>query len=135
MLPTRAAGVSVKIPVFDGGRRDARRAEAASALRAETLRTRDTAQQVELEIRLAVESLKSAESQVKVAREALGQSERELAQAQRRYEAGVSIGLEVTDAQARLARARESSDAALFRQRAATIDLAVAVGNLEMVLR
>jgi outer membrane protein TolC len=134
-LPTRSAGISVRIPLWDGGRTDARRDEAASMLRQEAIRTRDTARQVELEIRLAVEALKSAESLVVVAREALAQSERELAQAERRVSAGVASGLEVADAQARLARAREGEVAAVFRQQASRIDLGVAVGNIDMVLR
>lgn len=134
-LPTRSAGISVRIPVWDGGRTDARRAESASQLRQESIRTKDTARQVELEIRLAVEALKSAENLVAVAREALGQSEKELAQAERRVGAGVASGLEITDAQARLARARETEVAAVFRQQAARIDLGVAVGNIDMVLQ
>ncbi|HEY3442870.1 MAG TPA: TolC family protein [Paludibaculum sp.] len=134
-IPTRTVGVSVRVPIWDGGRRDARRAEGASQLRQETIRTRDTAQQVELEIRLALESLKSSESQVVVALEALTQSEKELAQAERRFEAGVASGLEVTEAQARVARSRENNIAAVFRQKAARVDLGVAVGNIDMVLQ
>ncbi len=135
LLPTRTVGVTVKVPVWDGGRRDARRAESASLLRQEGIRTRDTSQQVELEIRLAIEALKSAESQVVVATEALGLAERELAQAERRFGAGVATGLEVTDAQTRVSRARENKVSALFRQKAARVDLGVAVGNIDMVLQ
>lgn len=134
-LPTRTAGVSLRVPLWDGGRRDARRAEGASQLRQESIRTRDTAQQVELEIRLALESLKSSEGQVAVALEALSQSERELAQAERRFAAGVASGLEVTAAQASLARARENKIAAVFKQSSARVDLGVAVGNIDMLLQ
>ncbi|MBI5281737.1 MAG: TolC family protein [Candidatus Solibacter usitatus] len=134
LIPTRAAGVQVRIPLWDGGRRDARRTESAALLRQEGIRARDTAQQVELEIRLALEALKSAESQVAVALEAMAQSEKELAHAQRRYEAGVSSGLEVTDAQTRVARAREENVLAVFRQKAARVDLGVAVGNIDLVI-
>jgi outer membrane protein TolC len=135
LLPTRSVGVQVKIPLWDGGRRDARRGESAAMLRQEAIRTRDTAQQVELDIRLAIESLKSAESQVQTTLEALAQSEKELEQAQRRVEAGVASGLEVTDAQARVARARESQVAAVYRQKAARVDLGVAVGNIDLVIQ
>ena len=134
-IPTRTVGVSVRVPLWDGGRRDARRAEGASQLRMETIRTRDTAQQVELEIKLALESLKSSEGQVVVALEALTQSEKELAQAERRFEAGVASGLEVTEAQARVARSRENNIAAVFKQKTARVDLGVAVGNIDMVLQ
>jgi outer membrane protein TolC len=134
MLPTRSVGVSVNVPIWDGGRRDARRAEAASLARAETIRTRDVAQQVELEIRVALEILRSAENQVLVARQTLELAERELAQAERRVDAGVAPSIEITDAQARVARARENEVSSLFRQKTARIDLAVAVGNLDMLL-
>ncbi|WP_321476110.1 TolC family protein [uncultured Paludibaculum sp.] len=135
LLPTRSAGVSVKVPIFGANRKDPERAESASLLRQESIRTRDTAQQVELEIRVAVTALKSAESQVAVALEAQTQSEKELAQAERRYEAGVAIGVEVTDAQARVARARENNVAAVFKQKSARIDLGVAVGNIDLMLQ
>lgn len=135
LLPTRSAGLSMKVPIFGVNRKDPERAESASLLRQEGIKTHDTAQQVELEIRVAVTALKSAESQVAVALEALSQSEKELAQAERRYQAGVAIGVEVTDAQARVARARENNVAAVFRQKSARIDLGVAVGNIDLMLQ
>lgn len=133
-LPTRTAGVQVSVPLWDGGRRDARRAEAASLQRAEEIRARDAVKQVEMEIRLAIESLKSAEAQVAAARESLAQAERELEQAERRVAAGVATPLEVTEAQARVARAREAVVAATFRQKAARIALGEAAGNLDLML-
>lgn len=133
-LPTRSVGVQVTVPLWDGGRRDARRDEARAQQRAEEIRTRDTAKQVELEIRLALEALKSAEGQVAAARAVFEQAERELEQAERRVAAGVATPLEVTEAQARLARAREAVVAAAFRQKAARIELGEAVGNLDLVL-
>jgi|DewCreStandDraft_4_1066084.scaffolds.fasta_scaffold32656_3 outer membrane protein TolC len=133
-LPTRTAGVQVTVPLWDGGRRDARRAEAQAQERAEEIRTRDAARQVEMEIRLALEALKAAEGQVAAARAVFAQAERELEQAERRVAAGVATPLEVTEAQARLARAREAVVAAVFRQKAARIDLGAAAGNLDLML-
>jgi outer membrane protein TolC len=89
---------------------------------------------VELEIRVAVETLRAAENQVLVSRQTLDLAQKELEQAERRVDAGVAPSLEVTDAQARVARARENDVTALFRQKTARIDLAVAVGNLDMLL-
>ena len=127
-LPTRTVGISVRVPMFDGGRRDARRAESASQYRAEKVQTNDLKEQIELDVRLALDALRSAEEQVKVAREGLELAENELAQARRRYEAGVAIGLEVTDAQSRLERARDNQTAALYNYNVARIDLAQAMG-------
>ena len=66
-LPTRTYGLSLRVPVFDGGRRDAQRAENMSLLRQEGIRTRDLEQQVKLDVRLAADALRSADAQVKVA--------------------------------------------------------------------
>jgi outer membrane protein len=130
-LPTRTYGISLRVPIFDGGRRDARRAEAASQYRSEKVRTLDLREQIELEVRLALDSLHSAEEQVKVAREGLQLSENELAQARRRNEAGVANSLEVTDAQTRLERARDNQTEALYNYNLARIDLEQAMGKVK----
>lgn len=132
---TRTVGVSVSIPFFDGGRRKSRVAESTVALRQEQIRTRDLEQQVELDIRLALDSLRSAEQQVETSREGLQLAENELEQARRRYQAGVAVPLEVTDAQTRLTRARENQIAALYNHNLARLDLATARGAIEEFIR
>ena len=134
-IPTRTYGFTVRVPVFDGGRRDARRAESASQLRQEHVQIRDLRAQIELDVRLALDSLKSAEDQVKVAEEGLALAENELAQAQRRYQAGMTSGIEVTDAQTRLERARENRIAALFNYNQARIDLGAATGTIGAMIQ
>jgi outer membrane protein len=129
-LPTRTVGVMLRVPIFDGGRRDYRRMEAASQYRAEIVRTKELKEQIELDVRLALDALHSAEEQVKVAREGLQLSENELAQARRRYDAGVAYGLEVTDAQTRLERARDNQTEALYNYNLARIDLENAMGQV-----
>jgi len=134
-LPTRTYGVSLRVPVFDGGRRDARRAESASQYRSEKVRTNDLKEQIELDVRLALDGLESAEQQVKVAKEGLELSENELAQARRRVDAGVAIGVEVTDAQTRLERARDNQTAALYNYNVARIDLAQSMGKVRSMVQ
>ncbi len=134
-LPTRTYGVGLRIPIFDGGRRDARRGEALSQLRQERIRTQDLKEQVVLEIKLALDSLRSAESQVKTAESGLQLAEGELEQAERRYKAGVASGIEVTDAQTRLTRARENRISALFNHNLARIDLGAAMGTVERIVQ
>ena len=134
-LATRTVGVEVRVPIFNGGRRDAERAESASQYRAERARTNDLKQQVELDVRLALDELQSADDQVKVSREGLALSENELAQARRRYEAGVATSVEVTDAQTRLERARDNQNAALYSFNVAKIDLAQATGKVRNSLQ
>lgn len=133
--PTRTYGVSLRLPIFDGGRREARRQESLAAYRQERIRAADLRDQIELSIRLALDSLRSAEEQVKVAAEGLKLAENELAQARRRFEAGVTTSIEVTDAQTRLARARENQINALFNHNLARLDLAQSVGTLRQSIQ
>ena len=53
-----------------------------------------------------------------------------MAQARRRYQAGVTNSIEVTDAQNRLARARDTRVAALYNYNLARLDLATATGSI-----
>jgi len=135
LLPTRDYGFALRVPIFDGGRRDARRAEAASQFRQERVRTNDLHEQIELDIRTALDSLHSAEEQLKVAEEGLTLSDSELTQARRRYAAGFASNLEVTDAQTRLERARDNRIAALFGYNVARIDLGRAMGNVRRMIQ
>jgi outer membrane protein len=132
-LPTRTYGIQLKIPVFDSGRRSAKLAESASLYRQEKVRTNDLKEQVELDVRLSLDELQSAEDEVKVATEGLSLAENELAQARRRYDAGVAGSLEVTDAQTRLERARDNRTAALYAHNMARVDLAQSMGQVRSV--
>jgi outer membrane protein TolC len=134
-FPTRTYGAILRVPVFDGGRRDARRAEAAVELRQQRIRTEDLTEQVRLEVRLALDALRSAESQIKVAAEGVDLAQNELTQARRRYEAGVTTNIEVTDAQVRLERARENHLEALYQHNLARIDLAAAMGVIHRIIQ
>lgn len=133
-FPTRTYGIAVRVPIFDGGRKDARRAESDSQYRAEKIRTGDLKEQIELDVRLALDALHSADEQVKVAREGLELAESELTQARRRNEAGVAVSVEVTDAQARLERARDNQINALYGYNVARIDLAAAMGAVRKLV-
>lgn len=134
LRPTRSVGLVVRVPVFDGGRRDARRQESASQWRAEQIRSRELREQIELEVRLALDSLRSAELEVSAAEQSLQLAQKELEQAERRYKAGVASGLEVTDAQTRLTRARNDRLAALLHHNVARLELGAATGAIERFL-
>jgi outer membrane protein TolC len=134
-VATRTYGATLRVPLFDGGRRDARRAEAAIAMRQDEIRTADLRKQVELEVRLALDALTAAARQVEVSEEGIQLAERELAQAQRRYEGGVTTNLEVVDAQTRTERARDNRILALFQYNQARIDLASAMGAIHRILQ
>jgi outer membrane protein len=129
--PTHTVGVQLKVPLYDGGRRTSRKQESLVQLREEEIRTRDLGLQIELDVRLALDSLRSADSQVKTAGEGLTLAQSELEQAQRRYQAGVANSLEVTDAQTRLDRARDNQVDALYNYNLARLELATATGAIQ----
>ncbi len=134
MLPTRVVGVALRLPIFDGGRRDARRSETGLQLRQEEVRTADVKRQIELEVRVALDNLRSAEEQLEVAAEGLELAEAEMAQARRRFAAGVSGSLELTDAQTRLVRAQENQLNARFSVQLARVDVASATGTIQKLI-
>ena len=134
-IPTYTYGISVRVPVFDGGRRDARRVESDSQYRAEKVRTNDLKEQIELDVRLALDSLDSAAQEVQVAKDGLELAGNELTQARRRYDGGVANSLEVTDAQTRLERARDNQTGALYNYNLARIDLAQAMGKVRSMVQ
>jgi outer membrane protein len=127
-VPTRTYGVTMRLPLFDGGRRDARRSEARIQVEQEATKTADLEAQIEMEVRIAFDNLQSAEQQIRVAAEGVDLAQGELAQAKRRYQAGVTTSLEVTDAQTRLERAQDNQITATFNFQIAKTDLALAMG-------
>jgi outer membrane protein TolC len=129
--PTHTIGVQLKVPLYDGGRRSYRKQESLLQVREEEIRTRDLGLQVELDVRLALDSLRSADSQVQSAAEGLTLAQSELDQAQRRYQAGVANSLEITDAQTRLVRARVNQIEALYSHNLARLELATATGAIQ----
>ena len=133
-LPTRAVGVTVTVPIFDGGRRDARRAEAGSKYREQRVRTNELREQIQLEVRLAVQRLKATEQQVSIAERVLLLAEDELKQARERYRAGVTGSLEVTTAQTNVERARDNRINAVFNCNQARLDLGEAMGTVRVLL-
>ncbi len=128
--PTYTLGASLKVPIWDGGRREARIGDTFSQYRQEQVRTKDLAQQIELQVRVALENLRSAAAEVDAARDGLTLADNELAQARRRYEAGVGTSVEVTDAQTRLQRARDNQVGAIYDYNLAHLDLATATGTI-----
>jgi outer membrane protein len=134
-VPTRTYGVAVQIPVFDGGRVDARRAQSVSLYHQEMIRSEDLRAQIELEVRLALDSMQSSAEQVTTAEAGLSLAENEAAQAERRYRTGVGTSIEVADAQTRLERARQNSIEALYGHNIARINLAAATGTMSQIVR
>ncbi len=130
-LTTDNVQVLLSIPLFDGGQREGRISEQRSLLRLESIRTRDVERQIGLEVRDAMLTMKSTQQQVAVAREGLRLSFQELYLARQRFAVGLATNIEVTDAQTRVAQARDNLIEALFNFNASRVDLARAQGRLD----
>ena len=135
LLPTRDYYGQVRIPIFDGGRRDARRTEAYSQLKQEQLRSSDLRDQIEQDVWTSLDSLKSADEQVKVSEEGFHLAERQLEQARRRFTAGVAGSLEVSDASDRLVRARDNRIQAIYNHNVAKLDFGQALGKTASMIQ
>lgn len=130
-IGTRTVGVTLSVPILDGGQREGRISEGRSKVRQESIRMKDVSDQVTLEVRNALITLVSSRQQVSVAEEGLKLAHKELEQAQDRFAAGVANNIEVTNAQTSVARARDNVIEALFRFNASRVNLARAEGQLE----
>ena len=131
MLTTDNVQVLMTVPIFDGGSREGRISESRSLVRQEAIRTQDVQYQVSLEVRDAMLTLQSSKQQVAVAEQGLKLALTELALSRERFAVGVATNLEVTDAQTRVAQARDNIIEALFRYNGSRINLARAQGRLE----
>ena len=80
-VATHMVGFSMRFPVFDGGRRAARRAEAQSKIRSEQLRRKQIEDQLELEVRQSIRRLQLSKGQVEVAEPGRSLAQEELARA------------------------------------------------------
>lgn len=127
-LPTRAIGARMNIPIFNGELTAGHIVEAESRKREAELIRRDTAAQVEEDVRLSRETLFSTGREVDSAKQSLKLSERELALARDRFQAGLGDNLEVVQAETSLEDARGLLVNALADYNRARINLAAALG-------
>ena len=131
MLTTDNVQVLMRVPIFDGGQREGRISESRSLVRQEEIKTQDVQYQVALEVRDALLTLSSAKEQVVVAEEGLKLALTELELSRERFAVGVATNIEVTDAQTRVAQARDNLIEGLFTFNASRLSLARAQGQLE----
>ncbi len=128
---TYSFGIQLTMPLLEGGAINAREDAAASRMRQAELQLRDTMQQVEEDVRLAVIAIETSADQITTAEISLNLAERLLDQARDRFKNGVADNLEVVDAQATLASARSVHIDALAAHQMALINYELAVGHLE----
>jgi outer membrane protein TolC len=128
LVPTDAMGVQLQLPLFDSGRRSAHRQLSESQLKQAEIRAKDLRDQIELDVRVAVDNLASNQEQLRAAEEALRLAQEETDLARLRFEAQVTTQIDVVNAQAELAEARSRQVNALFALKSAEIEYQRATG-------
>jgi outer membrane protein len=130
-IPAYVYQLSFSVPLFTGGRI---RAEVGEA-NLEEKRIQQNRQlleaQIVREVKSALDELAAARKAVDVANLGLQLANDEVAQAQRRFAAGVTTNVEVVTAQDALARANNNQIDALYRFNESRVNLAQAMGEVE----
>jgi outer membrane protein len=98
----------LNLPILDGFRRQNRSKEQQAQLKIQQIREHDLTNQVETEARQAVLDLSSAAQQVAIAADRVRLADRELAEAEQRFRAGVAGSVETTNAQSSVIAARDA---------------------------
>jgi outer membrane protein len=134
---TLAASYNVQlllsVPILDGFRRQNRSKEERARLEIQEIREHDLANQVETEARQAVLDLASAEQQVAIAAVRVKLANRELAEAEQRFQAGVAGSVETTNAQSSVIAAQDALIQARVSYGTARVSAYRALGVIEQL--
>jgi outer membrane protein TolC len=127
---TYDAGVTLNIPILDGGRRESQRAEVTATARQQELQMAQLRKQVEIEVREALLQMDLARGGVELSEARYRAAQDELEHRRRRYAQGIGSQMDVNSAQASLAKAADGRMAALFAWNDARLDLLQALGAI-----
>jgi outer membrane protein TolC len=127
--------VSLHVPVFDGGRRAARRVENLVLQRQDELRAARLEKEIALEVREALIKLEAASGQIEIAEEEVETARQEMQHHSRRHEEGIGNWADVIEAQLSLASAADRRAAALYAWNEGRIDLMQAMGTIRTLAR
>jgi len=128
---TYNVGVTLSIPVFDGGQREGRIGESRSHLLQEEIKMDLVTRQITMELREALVTLSSAKEQLRIAKDGLKAAVTEVQLARERFRLLSSNSLELSNALFSLVRARDNRIDGLFRANASRVNLARAMGQVE----
>ena len=130
-LSTYNVGVLLSVPIYDGGQREGRIGESRSQFNQELYKLDVVKNQVNLDLREALVTLKAAVEQHRIGKDGLKAALTEVSLARERINTLSSNTLELSNALFSLVRARENMIDALFRLNASRVNLARAQGRLE----
>jgi outer membrane protein len=130
-LTTYNVGVTLSIPIFDGGQREGRIGESRSQLLQEEIKMNLVSRQITMELREALVTLASAKEQYRIAKDGLKAAVTEVQLARERFRLLSSNSLELSNALFSLVRAKDNMIDGLFRANASRVNLARAMGQVE----
>jgi outer membrane protein TolC len=129
--PTYTLAATVRVPIFEGGRTQARRIETDATVRQRRAEYDDLRGRIDMEVRTALLDVTAATQQLEAAQTTVTLANQELTQARDRFAAGVAGNLEVVQAQETVATASDHYIEALYGHNVAKATLARAVGGAE----
>jgi outer membrane protein TolC len=132
--PTYTLGATVRVPLFEAGRAQAKRADGDALLQRRRAELEDVKGQIDIEVRSSLLDVQAAAQQLEAAQTTVTLANQELEQARDRFAAGVASNIEVTQAQETVASASETYLAALYAHNVAKATLARAVGVAESAI-
>ena len=130
-LSTYNVGVLLSVPIYDGGQREGRIGESRSQFNQELYKLDVVKNQVNLDLREALVTLKAALEQHRIGKDGLKAALTEVSMARERINVLSSNTLELSNALFSLVRARDNMIDALFRVNASRVNLARAQGRLQ----
>ena len=125
----------VEVPLFEGGRQQARLAEADAQLRRARLEVEDLRAEIYYDIRTAFLDLESARQELEAATRSRTLASQQLTQSRDRFAAGVANNIEIIQAQEAVAVADEQYISALYGVNMAKALLAQSAGRAEDAVR
>lgn len=127
---TYNVGVQLSVPIFDGGQREGRIGQGVSEYNQEQYKLDLVKNQIGMEVRDAVVTLKASLEQQRIAKDGLKASMTEVGLARERIRTLSSNTLELSNALFSLVRAKDNMIDALFRVHASRVNLARAQGRV-----
>jgi outer membrane protein len=130
-IPAYRYQIAFNVPLFTGGRIHAEVARASLEQKRIAQNRQLLEARIVREVKSAIVELDAARKNVDVANLGLQLANDEVAQAQRRFSAGVTTNIEVVTAQDALARANSNQIDALYRFNQSRVNLAQAMGEVQ----
>lgn len=130
-IPAYRYQIGLNIPLFTGGRIRAEIARADLDQKRVDQNRRLLETRIIREVKSAITELKAARKSVEVSNLGLELANDEVAQAERRFAAGITTNVEVVTAQDALARGNSNQIEALYRFNQSRVNLALAMGEVQ----